>query len=102
MLAAKLLHLVILTPARQGPQREFTAKLAFSNRTKHAGITISVVDLLGSVQSGVAPRAHSRANELEPLTGPLAPVCEARTIGPPLTFNSLTTQHVSNIDPTAL
>ena len=73
MLAAKLLHLVILTPARQGPQREFTAKFAF-NRTKHAGITISVVDLLGSVQSGVAPRAHSRANELEPLTGPLTPV----------------------------
>eukprot|EP00966_Prymnesium_polylepis_P212264 4916956-Prymnesium_polylepis.1 len=44
-LFAKHLHLLILTPARQGAQREFTAKLAI-NRTKLVRKFISVVDFL--------------------------------------------------------
>ena len=40
--------------ARQGTQRESTAKLAV-NRTKLVGVYISVVDLLGLVQSGAVP-----------------------------------------------
>ena len=53
-LSPKLLHLVILTPARQRTQREFTAKLAV-DRTKLVGMYISMVDFLGSMQSGAVP-----------------------------------------------
>jgi hypothetical protein len=93
-------EIFILSSPEVWSQREFTAKSA-PDRTKAEHKLLSVVDNLGSVQSGAC--THCTLNEKIPLTGPLAPICEARTSSPQLTsFHSLTPQHVSNIDPAAL
>ena len=81
-------------------QREFTAKSA-PYRTKAERKLIAMVDNLGSMQSGAC--ARSTLSEKSPLTGPLAPICKARTSSPQLSsFQSPTPQHVSNIDSLAL